>query len=406
VDCIVEGRSESPETIEIFRDAVSGNGVPEQVEVPHPPSADALVLSDKPTTFGVVEMTTGCGRRCKFCLPDLNPQIAIPKDRIMASVATNVEHGFDQVSLATEDMFIWGQVGGKTPFFFPNREALLDLYSSVANYPGVKKVVLSHCTMAPALVDPELIRGLSEVLLDKSPLHIPVFGTHPDKKMLAPLIGLETGSVRMAKEVMPAKAVPFRIEDWPSVVIRSLEVYNQNNWFPVLTIMVGSPGETDEDVKATLDLIFEMERRGLFGFLVPSIFTPLEGTRMEQKRGVGLTQNLSPLQWQLMMKCWKMNVRPASSAWWTPLAYRFGGLLLWATRLRKTNGPNFFWPMMSFSRVAPDSWLYRTGKLYEGKPLDIKTREDLLETIRPNHRKFLRHDPALPPAEIAVQGAA
>jgi hypothetical protein len=36
----------------------------------------------------------------------------------------------------------------------------------------------------------------------------------------------------------------------------------------------------DDDVKATLDLIYEVERRGLFAFFIPSIFTPLHDTRM------------------------------------------------------------------------------------------------------------------------------
>jgi hypothetical protein len=56
--------------------------------------------------------------------------------------------------LATEDMFIWGQVRTGTPFHFPNREALLDLYSDVVNTPGLDHHVLSHATIAPAVVDP------------------------------------------------------------------------------------------------------------------------------------------------------------------------------------------------------------------------------------------------------------
>ena len=39
-------------------------------------------------------------------------------------------------------------------------------------------------------------------------------------------------------------------------------------------------------LKATLDLVYEMERRGLFAFLIPSIFTPLHDTRMEMEKGV------------------------------------------------------------------------------------------------------------------------
>ena len=79
-------------------------------------------------------MTTGCGRRCQFCVPDLNPQIDLPKDKIMAAVRANVRDGNKQISLATEDMFIWGQVHTDTPFYFPNREALLDLYTSIVRH--------------------------------------------------------------------------------------------------------------------------------------------------------------------------------------------------------------------------------------------------------------------------------
>ena len=124
----------------------------------------------------------------------------------------NVRDGNKQISLATEDMFIWGQVHTKTPFYFPNREALLDLYRSVVDTPGVEQHVLSHATIAPAVVDPVLIEKLTDSIIDKSPIHLPVLSTHPKKKALVPLIGLETGSVAMAKALMPSKAraVPDR----------------------------------------------------------------------------------------------------------------------------------------------------------------------------------------------------
>jgi hypothetical protein len=392
IDCVAEGRSESADTLTLFRKAVAGETMPREINLAHPTSRDAILFPDKRTTFGVVEMTTGCGRRCQFCVPDLNPQIDLPKARIMEAVRANVRQGNKLISLATEDMFIWGQVHTDTPFFFPNREALVDLYAEIVDTPGVEQHLLSHCTMAPFVVDPILIQQLSDKLLPKSPIHLPRLSTHPQKKALVPLIGLETGSVRMARQIMPSKAIPFSIDDWPSVVLEGLRIANQNNWFPMMTLMVGNPGETDQDVQDTLDLVYEMDRRGLFAFLVPSIFTPLHDTRMQHQTGVTQTRQLSPLQWQLMMKCWKHNLRPGQYSWWGPLAWRTGALFMWLYRLRKLNGPNFTWPLMMFAGLAPEEILQKIGKIHVGTPLVTKNRRELIASLRPNYWKHLRAD--------------
>jgi hypothetical protein len=392
IDCVVEGRSESEDTLDLFDKAIKGEDLPKELTVKHPVEREAILFPDTRTTFGVVEMTTGCGRRCKFCVPDLNPQIDLPKNKIMDAVRANVREGNKQISLATEDMFIWGQVHTDTPFYFPNREALLDLYGDIVNTPGVEQHVLSHSTIAPAVVDPILIKELSDLLLPKSPIHFPYLSTHPEKKALAPLIGLETGSVKMAKKIMPSKGVPFNIEEWPSIVLEGLRVLNQNNWFPAMTLIVGNPDEDDEDVMATLDLIYEMERRGLFAFLIPSIFTPLHDTRMEMEKGVTQTRQLTPLQWQLMMKCWKMNLRPGQYSWWGPTSWRVGSIGLWLYKLRKLNGPNFTYPLLMFSSALSEKRLAKMGKIYMGKPLKTKTRRELLATLKPKMRQYLRAD--------------
>jgi radical SAM superfamily enzyme YgiQ (UPF0313 family) len=391
VDCVVEGRSESVDAVSLFHKAIRGETLPREVNVAHPTDREGILVPEKRTTFGVVEMTTGCGRRCQFCVPDLNPQIDVPKDKIMAAVRANVREGNGQISLATEDMFIWGQVRTGTPFFFPNREALVSLYTDIVETPGVKNHLLSHCTMAPFVVDPLLIKKLSEKLLDKSPVKIRL-SSHAEKRALCPLIGLETGSIRMAKQIMPSKAVPFSIEDWPSVVLEGLRVANENNWFPVMTLMVGNPGETDDDSRATLDLLYEIERRGLFAILVPSIFTPLHDTRMENKRGVTETRQLTPLQWQIIMKCWKMDLGPTSNTWWAPQMWKFGSFIVWLLKLRHTNGPNFKWPLIMFSGLFSEKTLARMGKIYLGRPLKTKTRRELIAALKPHYWQYLRAD--------------
>jgi hypothetical protein len=198
--------------------------------------------------------------------------------------------------------------------------------------------------------------------------------------------------VRMAKQIMPSKGMPFPIEDWSSVVLEGLRVANENNWFPMMTLMVGNPGETDEDVRETLDLVYEMERRGVFAFLVPSIFTPLHDTRMQHQTGVTHTRQLRPLQWQLILKCWKMNLRPGQYSWWGPMAWRMGAIFMWLYRLRRLNGPNFTWPLLMFSGVAPERALARMGRAYIGRPLETKSRRELIDNVRPNFRRYFRAD--------------
>lgn len=389
IDTIVSGRAESRDVIGLFRRALAGDPLPARVDADHPLDTRELVVPEARTSFGVIEMTTGCGRRCAFCQPDLNPRISVPKQAIMKAVAANVAAGNCQVSLATEDMFIWRTDEARLPFFVPNRTELLDLYRSIVEYPGVEQITLSHATIAPALVDPDLIAQLSALLLDKSPIQLPSVSTHPDGRALAPLIGIETGSVRIARQIMAGKALPFDIKDWPHIVLEGLAVLNRNNWFPVCTLIVGSPGETDEDSMATLDLLYEAERRGLHCMWVPSIFTPLVRTRMQGHEGVRETQHLSKLQWQVIMKAWQVASRIGLQTTWGKLSFGIGALVLWATRLRRVNGPNFTWPLVQFSGVVPDRWLERTRRIYVGRPLARRTRDELLDTMRPDWKNAM-----------------
>jgi radical SAM superfamily enzyme YgiQ (UPF0313 family) len=404
IDCAVDGRAESRDAINLFRKALDGERLPRELKVTHPTNPLFLVIPDKRTAFGVIEMTTGCGRRCNFCLPDLNPQMSIPKDRIMKAVAGNVAAGNSQISLATEDMFIWG-FNERQPFFFPNRNALLDLHRSIADFPGVKWITLSHATIAPAVVDPALIQELSKMLLDKSPIRMPNVSTHPEGRTLNPLIGLETGSVRMARKIMAGKSLPFDATYWPSVVINGLEILNRNNWIPVMTLIVGAPDETDDDVRETLDLVFEMERRGLHVILVPSVFTPLKDTRMQDMMGVKETKELTKLQWQLIMTCWRISASIALQSWWGPMAWSLGAFVFWALRGRRVNGPNFTWPALHFSHVIPDSITYNVGGLYPGKPLNVLSHSELLDTVASKWKPYFSEQPSSK-ADVAMHNFA
>jgi hypothetical protein len=113
------------------------------------------------------------------------------------------------------------------------------------------------------------------------------------------------------------------------------------------------------------------------------------------------TSQLTALQWQLMMKCWKMNLRPGQASWWAPSVWRIGAIALWVWKLRTLNGPSFTWPMFLFAGVMPEWLMAKLGKIYLGKPLTIKTRKELLATIKPAMRRFLRADTGDIPDDFA-----
>jgi hypothetical protein len=92
------------------------------------------------------------------------------------------------------------------------------------------------------------------------------------------------------------------------------------------------------------------------------------------------------------MKCWKMNLRPGQYSWWGPTAWRLGSIGMWLYKLRKLNGPNFTYPLLMFSGALSEKRLEKMGKIYMGKPLETKNRKELIATLSPKARKYLRAD--------------
>jgi hypothetical protein len=56
------------------------------------------------------------------------------------------------------------------------------------------------------------------------------------------------------------------------------------------------------------------------------------------------------------------------------------------------NGPNFTWPLLLFASALPEGLMAKLGKIYRGQPLPIKSRKELLATIKRPHWKHLRPD--------------
>lgn len=340
VDCIINGRAES-KILDIFRMAEDGQPLPPVVNAPEP-AVENLVIPRKRSTYGIVEMTRGCGRQCAFCSPTLETRISVPMPEVMAAVRANTRNGGRIIFPVSEDIFIYG---ASRPFYIPNPNQLLNFYGSIADEPGVDYLPLSHATIAPAVVNPSLIRDLSRILLDKSALQNRN-STHRDKRFLAPLIGIETGSPRLARLTMSGKSLPFDIRDWQEIVVEGTNILNDNNWFPVYTFIVGLPNETDDDIKQSLELLHRLKHNKVL--YVPSIFTPLEDTRMASGHAMK-ARELSQLQWEFIMTAWKQSRDFGEMKERSRKYFRIGTKIFYHLRGKRVHGPAFKWPAMRFA---------------------------------------------------------
>jgi radical SAM superfamily enzyme YgiQ (UPF0313 family) len=351
IDTIVNGEAED-KVLDLFTSAMNGDALPHSVDCKSPP-LDRIPLIHGRSTFGVVEITRGCGRGCQFCSVALRAGKSLPLDHILENTRRQVAQGAESILLVTEDLFLYEQ----GPRFATNTPALKRLFQSVAAVPGVKNVMMTHGTMAPAVVDPDVIAELSEVAVGKSLLQHPA-STHPDHRYAMMFVGLETGSTRLFEKFMKGKSYPFKPAQWPDVVLKGMEVMNRHNWFPMCTFIVGLPGETREDTKQSLDLLFSLKNAKWCA--IPTLFTPLEETRLGKQRSARVVE-LTDLQWEFFITCWRYNIDFFRSSPGFQWKFNIGIPLYYPLMGRKLFGPAIRYPLYRLAHF-PEWYLRR--KLY------------------------------------------
>jgi radical SAM superfamily enzyme YgiQ (UPF0313 family) len=293
IDCVVMGEGEKT-AIQIFRKAVNGEKLPRVVET-EPPDPKEVYPIVNPSIFGTVEITRGCGRGCKFCSPMMRRRHSFPLEHIMQEVELNAKNGTRMIILASEDIFLY-RCNNK---FLPNRQAISELINSIAAVQGVEFIQPAHAALAPVICDPEMIEEIGPVLREKS------YWVTNETRHSSVEVGIETGSVRLMKKFMPGKMLPFKPEEWHDVVTKAIEIMNENYIWPLATLIVGLPEETEDDTTATLELVDKLKHSKLF--FVPLLFTSEDECMLREARHMDL-KHLTPLQWELLATCWRHNI--------------------------------------------------------------------------------------------------
>ena len=280
IDCVLEGEGENV-VGKLFKAAVEGQEIPRHYEVGvgEAPSLEEIPDIVAPSINGLIEIGRGCCRGCQFCNVTLRPLRWYPIEKVNRELDVNLSSGkVTGACLHSEDVMLYGSKNT-----VPNDEKLLALHELVMK--KVDGISWSHCSLAAVASSPKLFSKVSELILQKQTW----WGAE---------VGIETGSSEIAKKIMPAKAHPFRAEDWHDVVVQGMGLMHDNKLVPACTLIVGLPEEREEDVLKTMDLVDDL--KDMRSLIVPLFFVPLG--KLQNEDWFEET-NLSDLHKQLLVKC-------------------------------------------------------------------------------------------------------
>ncbi len=300
IDVLFQGEGEE-DIVDVFKKLLNDENVQKYYNAKKP-SRDKIPLIKNAACYGMVEITRGCGRGCQFCSPTNRTKYSFPLEHIMKEVEINIKSGTKSIFTVTEDIFLYKS----KPGFIPNRKEIIKLYKTIASYPGVEHILLSHASFAPIIHDPKILDELTPILMEKT-RWTPEISKLYKKRFISVEMGIETGSVRLMQKYMKGKALPFNVDNWPELVVQGMGVLNDYDWWPLCTIMTGQPDETEDDIIATLNLIDDLRNHNAKMFYTPVLFIPLKEAVLGNQHSTSL-ENLSELQWDVLSRCWRNNI--------------------------------------------------------------------------------------------------
>ncbi len=280
-----EGESDFPE---ICRKIISGGSVPPVIRGGVVPG-DAIPACRAPTIGGIVEIGRGCWRGCAFCSPANRVMRHRPVESILKDVEVNIKGGQRDIILHSEDFFSYGYSRAG-----PNEKSILDLVSAVKRL-NPKTIDVSHLSLASVHQNEDLLRSVSRIV-----------GVGSSQNHMSAWIGIESGSCRILRMHMPNKARPAEIADWPKIVRGCYDLFAEESWLPVASLVLGLPGEAAEDVIKTTELVESL--MDYTGLMLPLFFTTIADTKLGGSKGFS-RENALPEHWQLVGLCLDYNLR-------------------------------------------------------------------------------------------------
>ena len=330
INCVVKGEVEEIAK-KLFENALKGD-VPEKIIGP---PAKKIAGIKNPTLWGMIQIGRGCDRGCQFCDPGMRNYTWREIKDILEDAKVNARSKYvNSITLLAEDELRYGNRPGE---WVPCGR-IVDLASEIKKLG--KPISPSHANLSSAASAPEVVGEYAKVL-----------GLTKDN-FSAFQVGLETGSIRLMNMYMKGKALPWKADEWQEVAKMGFEVLVKNHIFPLATLIAGLPGEKEEDVQETINLVKELKEYP--SLIMPLFFVPIG--RLRNKESF-IEQNLTDIYKDLYITCFE------HTAHWGRKFTSWGGenlplLAQWVVHVGTMLAFDYFKVLKERKKVSYSKWSF------------------------------------------------
>lgn len=286
VDTLFNGEAEIDFPL-IVKKALNNEKLPETI-TGRMPKVNEIPLIKKTARFGEVQVTRGCPRGCEFCSITPETYRTIPLEDIKKEASLYLNNGFKDIEFITDDILLYGQKKLKV-----NYDAITELFSEIKKM-GVRYLTFPHISAPAVLSSPETVYKMSEIADLKK------YGSE------APVVGLETGSVRIMHKYMNAKPFPWKPEDWKYVIDNATPIMNDAYIYPCYTMTIGYPDETDDDLEQSIDIVNSIIENNFTAFIFPLPVIPMTSSHIHNNP-FPYMDKLPDKYWDLLYLSWKYD---------------------------------------------------------------------------------------------------
>ncbi|MCF7957003.1 MAG: B12-binding domain-containing radical SAM protein [Phycisphaerae bacterium] len=251
-----------------------------------------------PSMLGTVELTRGCGKGCNFCIMANQKMEHFPVDTILTDIQTNLTAGINTVVSTSEDFFRYGGQGSK-----PDFNKLCHLLTEIRKFDELSFIQIDHGNVSSIYQFSESeLKEIRRLLSWREKIDY-----------LWVNMGIESANGHLVQANSPGKIAPFDPDNWEQIVMETVDRMIAAGFFPIISLILGLPGETPEDVKMTLEMVKQLEKKRAVIF--PIFYEPIEPDKILTNHRFSISRmTLDHLE--LYTRCYEINFKRVPPMFW------------------------------------------------------------------------------------------